>query len=169
MSSAGDWTRDIIFRAQHRPNHHGLVAQEVEGEKEMRLYVKPTPTPGVLSLTALFPRVLLLTTGSGIGPCLSSLMHQPPGQAIRLVWSTRSPLSTYGAELLAKVYAADPQATVIDTDIVGRPDLVRIGYGLAREMRAEAVFVLSNEGVVKKVVGGLVGRGVAAFGPVFDS
>jgi ferredoxin-NADP reductase len=135
----------------------------------MRLYTRTTPRAGVLSLTTLFPRVLIVTTGSGIGPSLSSLLHRPPSQHIRLIWSTRSPLATYGASLLALVHRADPEAVIIDTDVMGRPNLVEVAWRECRRMRGEAVFVLGNEGVTRRVVGGLEGRGVPAFGPVWDS
>ncbi|OAG00072.1 uncharacterized protein CC84DRAFT_1231486 [Paraphaeosphaeria sporulosa] len=171
VSDAGDWTRALICHAQaitsgqptHQPTNGGPRAPE------LRLWVKTTPVPGVLSLTTLFPRVLLITTGSGIGPCLSSLLARPAAQFVRLVWSTRSPAATYGAELVAAVYAADPGALVLDTDAMGRPDLVRVGYALFRALRAEAVFVLSNEKTTRRVVYGLRCRGVPAMGPVFDS
>lgn len=167
ISAAGDWTRSIIHQAQHLERQRQKLG--LETTPEMTFWVKPTPIPGVLSLTTLFPRILLITTGSGIGPCLSSLLDRPQNQFIRLVWSTRSPLATYGADLLASVYAADPDALIIDTDEVGRPDLVRMAYGLWKDTRAEAVFVLSNETVTRKVVYGLRGRGVLAVGPIFDS
>ncbi|KAJ4299379.1 hypothetical protein N0V90_004624 [Kalmusia sp. IMI 367209] len=167
ISDAGDWTRSIIQKARDMQSleNKGLL----EEQPAMRFWVKTTPIPGVLSLTTLFSRVLLITTGSGIGPCLSSLLDRPPGQFIRLVWSTRSPLATYGADILASVYAADPDALIIDTDVVGRPDLVRVAYGIWRAIRAEAVFVLSNEVVTRKVVYGLESRDIPAFGPIFDS
>ncbi|KAJ4349432.1 uncharacterized protein N0V89_008047 [Didymosphaeria variabile] len=168
ISDAGDWTHRLIRHAhtlETQRNH----APEGAPQTHMRLWVKQTPIPGVLSLTTLFPRVLLITTGSGIGPCLSSLLDRPPAQFVRLIWSTRSPLGTYGAALLSDVYAADPDALIVDTDAEGRPDLVRMGYALFRAVRAEAVFVLSNEKVTREVVYGLRCRGVSAFGPIFDS
>ncbi|KAF9729564.1 hypothetical protein PMIN04_011133 [Paraphaeosphaeria minitans] len=171
ISDAGDWTHALIRRAQtlttRSPAHlstHGALQPP-----ELRLWVKRTPIPGVLSLTTLFPRVLLITTGSGIGPCLSSLLARPAAQFVRLVWSTRAPAATYGAALVAAVYDADPGALVVDSDAMGRPDLVRVGHALFRALRAEAVFVLSNERVTRRVVCGLRGRGVPAMGPVFDS
>jgi ferredoxin-NADP reductase len=136
---------------------------------EMRFYVKSHPKAGVLSLSLLFPRVLILTTGSGIGPALSSLLERPQGQHARLIWSTRSPLKTYGADLLALVDKADSNAIVIDTDEMGRPDLLEVVWRVGREQRVEAVFVLSNEKVVKWVVGGLERRGMPAYGPIWDS
>jgi len=47
--------------------------------------------------------------------------------------------------------------------------LVEVAWNTWRETRAEAVFVLSNELVTRKVVYGLDSRGVPAFGPIWDS
>lgn len=168
VSDAGDWTHALIHHAQSLTADHARH-HPAGTPPQLRLWVKPTPIPGVLSLTTLFPRVLLITTGSGIGPCLSSLLARPASQFVRLVWSTRAPAATYGAALLAAVYAADPGALVVDTDALGRPDLVRVGYALFHTVRAEAVFVLSNEAVTRRVVYGLRCKGVPAMGPVFDS
>ncbi|KAH6621954.1 hypothetical protein C7974DRAFT_414633 [Boeremia exigua] len=148
-----------------QPSHPAPKAPAVA----MHFWVKPHPHPGVLSLTLLYPRLIILTTGSGIGPALSSLLDRPASQHARLVWSTRSPLTTYGPEILALVARADPHAVVLDTDARGRPDLLRVALGVWREERAEAVFVLSNERVTREVVGGLERRGVPAFGPIWDS
>ncbi|KAF2643678.1 hypothetical protein P280DRAFT_496264 [Massarina eburnea CBS 473.64] len=179
ISSAGDWTHSIISLAQtlqNRTTHLPTTSETPEKHTEtpkMSFYIKGHPRSGVLSLSCLFPRAILLTTGSGIGPALSSLLDRPPAQSIRLVWSTRSPIKTYGYELYRQVLETDPEAVIIDTDQMGRPDLVDVACRLWKDMGdgkgAEVVFVLSNKGVTKKVVRGLETRGVPAFGPVWDS
>lgn len=135
----------------------------------MSFWLKSHPRAGVLSLSCLYPRILILTTGSGIGPSLSSLLDRPRAQSARLIWSTRSPRATYGADLLALVDKADPHALVLDTAQMGRPDLLRVAWRMYVRTKAEAVFVLSNEAVTRRVVGGLERRGVPAFGPIWDS
>ncbi|KAF1950497.1 hypothetical protein CC80DRAFT_519916 [Byssothecium circinans] len=175
ISSAGDWTRALITRAR---------AQNPPSPTQISLYTKGHPHSGLLSLTPLFRTAILLTTGSGIGPALSSLLHRPPTQRIRLIWSTRSPVKTYGRDLYERVLRAEPGAVVIDSDVVGRVDLVGVVWGVWRgiggrgregdrgegEKEEEAVvFVLSNRGITGRVVRGLVGRGVVALGPVWDS
>lgn len=136
----------------------------------MRFWVRSHPTPGVLSLTLLFPSVLLLTTGSGIGPCLSSLLDRRAHQHVRLVWSTRSPQPTYGQHIMDLVKRADPDALIIDTtDRKDRPDLLEVGWDLWKEGGFEAVFVLSNQKATSEIVEGLEMRGVPAFGPIWDS
>jgi hypothetical protein len=157
VSRAGDWTADLIARAAQSPR------------KTMAFWIKSHPRPGVLSLSLLFPRVLILTTGSGIGPALSSLLERPASQHARLIWCTRTPLATYGQGILDLVHRADADAVVVDSDKLGRPDLLEVCLRVGREERVDAVFVLSNEGVVKWVVGGLEKMGVRAYGPIWDS
>lgn len=70
---------------------------------------------------------------------------------------------------MKEVERADLDAIVIDTSEMGRPDLVEVAWNTWKETRAEAVFVLSNESVTRKVVYGLESRGVPAFGPIWDS
>jgi hypothetical protein len=176
ISDAGDWTKSLIQHAHTRTAVHNAIAKPYTGNEkqahkgiEMEFYIKSHPKAGVLSLSILFPRVLILTTGSGIGPSLSSLLDRPPTQHARLVWSSRSPLATYGANIISLVERADPDAVVIDSTAVGRPDLLELAYRMWKEGGMEAVFVLSNERVVRWVVGGLERRGVPAFGPIWDS
>lgn len=168
VSAAGDWTKGFIAEAQRKTKALEMSGKGKEGVT-MEFWVKSHPRAGVLSLSCLYKRVLILTTGSGIGPCLSSLLDRPAGQVARLVWSTRSPRKTYGDNILNLVGRADPEAAILDTDEMGRPDLLQIAWTMYKEMDAEAVFVLSNEKVTKLVVGGLERRGVPAFGPIWDS
>jgi hypothetical protein len=169
VSAAGDWTKHLIATAHWKRKEAELLGTETGKGVLMRFYVKSHPRAGVLSLSCLYPRVLIVTTGSGIGPSLSSLLDRPPAQFARLVWSTRSPLATYGSHILALVKKADPDALVLDTDEMGRPDLLDVAWRMYAECRAEAVFVLRNEKVTRRVVGGLEKRGVPAFGPIWDS
>ena len=171
VSAAGDWTRNLIATAQWKRKEAELLGTNTEKGQgvPMQFYVKSHPRAGVLSLSCLYRRVLIVTTGSGIGPSLSSLLDRPPTQLARLVWSTRSPRKTYGQSIMRLVARADPHALVLDTDELGRPDLLSVAYRMYMEMEAEAVFVLSNERVTSMVVGGLEKRGVPAFGPIWDS
>lgn len=155
VSAAGDWTRDLI--------------SSTTTQSSTKFWVKGHPKAGVLSLSCIYPRIVLLTTGSGIGPALSSLLDRPANQVCRLIWSTRSPLKTFGTNILEQVDRIDPEAVVIDTDAMGRPDLARVAYNCYKDIDAEAVFVLSNAQVTKKVVYALESRGIPAFGPIFDS
>jgi hypothetical protein len=176
VSNAGDWTREIIAFARTQLDRQATTSPSLRKqnarEKDsvvMTFYTRPHPRAGILSLSLLHPRILILTTGSGIGPALSSLLERPATQFARLVWASRSPLATYGQHMLDLVARADPEAVVLDTDEAGRPDLLEVAWRESKRGKVDAVFVLSNERVVRWVVGGLTGRGVRAYGPIWDS
>ena len=63
----------------------------------------------------------------------------------------------------------DKHAVITDTMREGRPDLVKKARDLYHESGAEAVFVISDPKVTRKVVYGLESRGIPAFGPIWDS
>ena len=109
-----------------------------------------------------------MTTGSGIGPICSFLAYdnRPP---MRVLWQTRSPLKTYGQGILDLVAKLDIAAEVIDTDVVGRNDMLPRAWGLVQDFQAEAVVVVSNPGNTKRLVFELEARGVLAYGPLWDS
>jgi ferredoxin-NADP reductase len=129
--------------------------------------VRGIPTCGVARVATLFNRVVLIATGSGIGPLLGHI--QNPTFAYRLIWSTPDPDTTFGAPLLATIRHHDPDAIIHDTKMSGRPDLVKMGYNLTKHFSAEAVIVIANEKATKKVVYGLETRGIHAYGAIWDS
>ncbi len=47
--------------------------------------------------------------------------------------------------------------------------MVALTYQLVLESNAEAVFIISNPKVTKKVVYGMETRGIPAYGAIFDS
>lgn len=150
ISSAGDWTRKTI--QDPKPYY----------------YVKGIPVTGVLCVAQIFRRIVLVTTGSGIGPCLG-VMQDIPRTACRVIWSTPSPEKTYGKGICDAVRDVDEKALVWDTRERGRPDLVRLAWEMYTEFDAEAVFVISNPKLTRKVVYGMESRGIPAFGPIWDS
>ena len=151
ISNAGDWTkRNIASGKAH-------------------YWIRGLPKTGVLSMAFCFTKVVVVTTGSGIGPCLSFLAEPRRKTLCRVLWSTPSPLKTYGHEIQNMVVRADPEAVIIDTRASGRPDMVAITYSMYVEMGAEAVFVISNPKLTRKVVYAMESRGIPAFGPVWDS
>jgi hypothetical protein len=151
ISNAGDWTRKTIQTP--RPFY----------------YVKGIPVTGVLCMAQIFRKIVIVTTGSGIGPCLG-VMQDIPKTKCRVIWSTPSPFETYGDEICRMVKEVDMHAVIWDTRTEERrPDLLRLAWELYEEERAEAVFVISNPKLTRKVVYGLASRGVPAFGPIWDS
>ncbi len=47
--------------------------------------------------------------------------------------------------------------------------MVKLTYRLVQEFNAEAVIIISNEGLTRKVVYGMMSRGIPAFGAIWDS
>lgn len=150
VSKAGDWTGRLIER---RPSE---------------IWSRGLPTFGVLRVALLFKPVVIVATGSGIGPCLG-LVNQYPGHDYRVIWSTRDPAATYGQQVINTVKTADEHAIVFR----GRKGdkglyLLHPVYAVCVESGAEAVIVIANEKVTRQLVYGLETRGVPAFGPIWD-
>lgn len=150
ISNAGDWTRQTIDNP--RPYY----------------YVKGFPKTGVLTMATIFRRVVVVTTGSGIGPCLGVLADMP-AESCRVLWSTPAPMMTFGSDIIDSVKAIDKDAIIYDTRLHGRPDLLQMVEDLYRASDAEAVFCISNKHLTGKIVFGMRERGIPAFGPVWDS
>jgi hypothetical protein len=150
ISDAGDWTRKTI--ANPRPYY----------------YIKGIPVTGVLCMARIFRRVVIVTTGYGIGPCLG-VMQDIPQTSCRVIWSTPDPYRTYGQGIVDAVKDVDPNAVIWDTRKQGRPNIVTMAWTLYNEEKAEAVFVISNPKLTRKVVYGLESRSVPSFGPIWDS
>ncbi|KAK5683268.1 hypothetical protein LTS10_004799 [Elasticomyces elasticus] len=152
VSNAGDFTNGLI----HRPPRH--------------IWLRGAPTIGIMRLATLFRPIVIVATGSGIGPCLSFL-NVKRGHPMRAIWSARCPELTFGYGIIEKVLKADDKAVIVDTQQVGcaKVDLVSLAFAMVKDIRAEAVMVISNPKVTRDVVYGMEMRGIAAFGAVFDS
>ncbi|GAB1196920.1 hypothetical protein APSETT444_006200 [Aspergillus pseudonomiae] len=150
VSKAGDWTAACI---NDQPTH---------------LWKRGVLIYGFAYAMRVFKRVVVVTTGSGIGPCLSFLGDDNRPE-LRVVWQTRTPLKTYGQGVLDLVSKMDNDPYIINTRESGRIDMVPIIRKLYKDFDAEAVCVISNPFVTKKVVYELESGGIPAFGPIFDS
>lgn len=158
VSRAGDFTSNLITNP---PTH---------------IYTRGAPTRGVLHIAHLFRPLIVVATGSGIGPCLSFLQVYPD-YPMRVIWSARAPIRTYGREVVDAVLRADRRAVLIDTEVLKKdgeggppaPNLSAVSWALAKEVGAEAVVIISNPPTTRKVVFALETRGFPAFGAIFDS
>ena len=149
VSRAGDWTGELI------------------DNPPKQVWVRGIPTIGVIRVDKLFSKLVIVTTGSAIGPALGYLLGaETPSQ---LVWTTRDPTKTYGAALVDEILTALPDTIIWDTDEHGRPDIIRLAYRVYITSGAEAVLCISNRTLTWNVVQGLERRGIPAFGPVWDS
>lgn len=150
VSNAGDWTNKQIMAAGER-----------------KLWIRGNPLHGLLYTSRLFKKIVLVATGSGIGPCLS-LMHANITPT-RIYWSTRDPQKNYGDKVVKAVKKADLKAVIWNTSTQGRGTIVQSVYTLVKESDAEAVFIISNPKVTDMVVFGMQSRGIPAYGAIFDS
>jgi len=119
-------------------------------------------------MAQIFRKVIIVTTGSGIGPCLGTMMDIPATKC-RLLWSAPSPRLTFGDAIYKQVLEVDTEAVIIDTHVHGRKDLVAMAYKLYMEEEAEAISCVSNKALTKNLVYEMETRGVPAFGPIWDS
>jgi hypothetical protein len=149
VSRAGDWTSALI---DEPPSH---------------VWVRGIPTVGVANVRRLFTKVVLVATGSGIGPVLGHLLDS--SVPARLVWVTKNPRLTYGDAFVDEIHAAQPDATIWDTGALGKPDVLQLAHDAYVESGAEAVICVSNRTVTWQVVHGLERCGIPAFGPIWDS
>ena len=149
VSRAGDWTADVIDAP---PTH---------------VWVRGVPAVGVANVRKLFTGVVIVATGSGIGPVLGHLLDD--AVPARLVWVTRNPRATYGDAFVDEIHAARPDATIWDTDAQGKPDVLQLAHAAYVESGAEAVICVANRTVTRHVVHGLERCGIPAFGPIWDS
>jgi hypothetical protein len=149
VSNAGDWTKETISAAP------------------TKIWKRGVPACGVLAISPLFKKVVLVATGSGIGPCLPVILAK--SVPCRVLWSTPNPEQTFGKEVCNAILDSDPDAVIHNTKTMGRPDLVEIAYRLYRESGAEAVCIISNQKLTQKVVYAMESRGIPAFGAIWDS
>lgn len=149
ISRAGDWTSEFI--ATPPP----------------AVWVRGVPTIELANVWRVFSRTVFVATGSGIAPVLGHLLDAEA--RTKLVWVTRNPRRTYGDGLVQEILDRQPDATIWDTESLGKPDVLRLAYAAYVESGAEAVICVSNRTVTGDLVHGLERRGIPAFGPVFDS
>ncbi|KAJ5110636.1 hypothetical protein N7532_001171 [Penicillium argentinense] len=150
VSKAGDWTADTI---QNPPDY---------------LWKRAVLMRGVGYGMRVFNRIIIVTTGSGIGPCLGFLgdKNRP---VIKVIWQTRTPVKTYGQGVMDLVHQMGPDPIIFDTSRDGRVDMLPTVRQQVTEFGAEAVFVISNPAMTKKVIYEFESQGIPAYGPIFDS
>ena len=149
VSRAGDWTGALI---ENPPS---------------RIWIKGIATAGVANIEVLFKRVVYVATGSGIGPCMTHLLHKR--LPIFLIWATKNPIKTYGQALVDEILRAVPDAVIWDTDALGKPNLPAMAVEAASRFRAEAVIVIANRKLTENVIQAVELNGMPAYGAIFDS
>ena len=121
----------------------------------------------MLRIATLFKSVVLVATGSGIGPCLAVILAQKV--PCRILWTAPNPEETFGQEIVDSVKATDSHAVIWNTRKQGKPNMSLLAYQLWKESGAEAVCVISNKKFTTKIVYDMESRGIPAYGAIFDS
>ena len=129
--------------------------------------MKGITTSGVARIEVLFKKVVYVGTGSGIGPILPHLLAGDVPNY--LIWSTRSPRKTYGDALVDEIEAHTDRPLIWDTDARGKPDLSALALQAVRDSGAEAVIVISNQKLTRRVVHDMESQGIPAYGAIWDS
>ncbi|KXN81801.1 hypothetical protein AN958_03727 [Leucoagaricus sp. SymC.cos] len=149
ISRAGDWTSKRI------------------DEPPTKIWVRGIPIRGMLSVATLFRRVLFVTTGSGIAPVRSCLPSMKVPFCV--LWTCPDARQTYGDQFVDDILETSPDTIIYNTRAHGKPDMIKLVLRVAKDFQPEAICVISNEKLTRKIVYGMVSRGIPAFGPIWDS
>jgi len=103
VSRAGDWT-----------------SRKIE-DPPSEIWVRGIPTIGFIHVAPLFRRVVLVATGSGIGPCVPCILEQRV--PIRLLWTSPNVRQTFGDELVDTILEKSPDAVVYGKPRLAMEDL----------------------------------------------
>ena len=95
VSRAGDWTSKTIDNPPEK------------------IWVRGVPTCGVIHIVPLFRRVLLVATGSGIGPCAPAIYEQKV--PIKVLWTAPNCRQTFGDHLVDSILEKSPDAVIYGT------------------------------------------------------
>lgn len=121
---------------------------------------------------------------TGIGPCAPVILAKKV--PLCLLWTSPDVRKTFGDHLVDSILEAAPKAVLhgsyyiscfnldnklglSDTRRDGKPDMIQLTYRLYKEFNAEAVCVISNQKLTRKIVYGMKSRGIPAFGAIWDS
>ena len=105
--------------------------------------------------------------GAGIGVALSSVIQLAGGF---LIWVAKEPEESYGPEVLQLVHSIGPERRlIINTAGQHRPDIAALVTERAGAQKAEVVYIVSNPKLTDQIWRACKAKGIAAFGPIWDS
>ncbi|KVH89472.1 adenylate-forming reductase 03009-like [Cynara cardunculus var. scolymus] len=149
--AVGDFTKSLV---SNPPSH---------------LWVRQVHFAGLPYLVNMYNRVLVVATGSGICVFLSFLLQQGPAD-VCLLWVAKGIEQNFGEEIKEWVSGYPKEKVIVhDTAVMGRPNVSEMSVAAARKWGAEVVIVTSNPEGSRDVVNACKGKGIPAFGPIWDS
>ncbi|KAI4368139.1 hypothetical protein MLD38_016731 [Melastoma candidum] len=149
--AVGDFTKSLV---SNPPSH---------------LWVRQVHFAGLPYLANMYDRVLLVATGSGICVFLSFLL-QPCKASVGMLWVAKGIEQNFGKEIKEMMSGHPTQKVIVhDTAVLGRPNVAEMSVDAARRWGAEVVIVTSNPEGSRDVVKACREKGIAAFGPIWDS
>lgn len=92
VSRAGDWTKEQISNPPEK------------------IWIRGIPCYGVVRVTPLFRRVVMVATGSGIGPIAPVVFAKKI--EIQLLWTAPAVRKTFGDKLVDSLLEASPGAAI---------------------------------------------------------
>ena len=92
VSRAGDWTKEQISNPPDK------------------IWIRGIPCYGVVRVTPLFRRVVMVATGSGIGPIAPVVFAKKT--EIQLLWTAPAVRQTFGDKLVDSLLEASPSAVI---------------------------------------------------------
>ena len=98
VSNSGDWTGGIV--AAPPP----------------RIWVRGIPTMGMMRVVRLFRRVVVVATGSGIGPCAPHIFEKKI--QMKLLWTAPDVRQTFGDKLVDQILEAAPDAIIYGASLL---------------------------------------------------
>ncbi|KAI3680780.1 hypothetical protein L6452_35556 [Arctium lappa] len=149
--AVGDFTKSLV---SNPPSH---------------LWVRQVHFAGLPYLVNMYNRVLVVATGSGICVFLSFLLQRGPAD-VCLLWVAKGIEQNFGKEIKEWVSGHPKEKVIVhDTAVMGRPNVSEMSVEAARNWGAEVVIVTSNPEGSRDVVNACKGKGIPAFGPIWDS
>jgi hypothetical protein len=79
----------------------------------LQLWVRGIPTFGVMNIVPLFRRLVVVATGSGIGPCTTAILEKRV--PMKVLWTAPNVRGTFGDKLVDQILGAAPDAVIYGT------------------------------------------------------
>ena len=101
---------------------------------------------------------------------LSSTIQLAKRIETHFIWIAKDMDNTYGPEVMGLVDLIAPDnKTLVDTAHQERPDIPVLVQRKAKQMKPDAIYIISNPELTRTVWQACKGQGIKCFGPIWDS